>query len=87
MLGKTGGERRGRQRIRWHHRLNGHELEQTPGDSEGWGNLACCSSWGCKELNMIYQLNNNNISKWKFKGMTSFKIIIECMMSQNILKT
>ena len=26
----------------WHHRLNGHESEQTLGDSEGQGNLACC---------------------------------------------
>ena len=30
-------------------RLNGHEFEQIPGDSEGQGTLACCSSWGCKE--------------------------------------
>ena len=37
--------------IRWHHQLNGHEFEQTPGDSEGQGSLACCSSWGGKELN------------------------------------
>ena len=34
--------------VRWHHRLNGHEFEQTPGDSEGQGSLACCSSWGQK---------------------------------------
>ena len=26
-----------------HHQLNGHEFEQTPGDGEGQGNLACCS--------------------------------------------
>ena len=31
---------------RWHHQLNGHEFEQTPGDIEGQGSLACCSSWG-----------------------------------------
>ena len=30
--------------------LNGHEFEQTPGDSEGQGSLACCSVWGRKEL-------------------------------------
>ena len=36
--------------IGWHHRLNGHEFEQTPGDSEGQGSLACCSPWGLKEL-------------------------------------
>ena len=27
----------------WHHRLNGHESEQPPGDGEGQGSLACCS--------------------------------------------
>ena len=35
--------------VGWHHRLNGHEFEQTPGDSDGQGSLACCSPWGCKE--------------------------------------
>ena len=30
--------------IGWHHRVNGHEFEQAPGDSEGQGSLACCSS-------------------------------------------
>ena len=35
--------------VGWHHRHNGHELQQTPGDSEGQGSLACCSPWGCKE--------------------------------------
>ena len=29
--------------VGWHHRLNGHEFEQTPGDSEGQGSLVCCS--------------------------------------------
>ena len=33
-----------------HHRLNGHEFEQAPGVGEGQGGLACCSPWGCKEL-------------------------------------
>ena len=36
--------------IRWHHQLNGHEFEQTPGDSEGQGSLACCSPWGHKQV-------------------------------------
>ena len=30
--------------VECHHHLNGHESEQTPGDSEGQGSLACCSS-------------------------------------------
>ena len=48
--------------VEWHHQLNGHEFEQTLGDSEGQGSLACCSPWGCKELDMTQQLNNNFLS-------------------------
>jgi len=36
--------------VGWHHQLNGHESEQTQGDSEGQGSLLCCSSWGHKEM-------------------------------------
>ena len=31
--------------VGWHHRLNGHEFEQTPGDSDGQGSLECYSLW------------------------------------------
>ena len=34
--------------VGWHHRLNGHEFGQTPGDGEGQGSLMCCSPWGHK---------------------------------------
>ena len=62
MLGKTEGRRRGWQRMRfgWHHQLNGHEFEKTPGNGEGQRNLACCRPWDCKELDMTEQMNNNN---------------------------
>ena len=36
----------------WHHRLNGHEFEQTPGDTEEQGNLVRYSPWGYKESDM-----------------------------------
>ena len=36
----------------WHHRLDGHEFERTPGVGDGQGGLECCSSWGCKEWDM-----------------------------------
>ena len=36
--------------IGWHHRLNGHELEQTLGDGEGQGSLACCGPWGSQRV-------------------------------------
>ena len=48
--------------VGWHHPLNGHEFEQTLGDREGWGILACCSPWGHKELNMTYRLSNRTSS-------------------------
>ena len=35
--------------VGWHHRLDGHEFEWTPGDGDGQGGLACCDSWGRKE--------------------------------------
>ena len=43
-----------------HHQLNGHEFEQTPGDSEGQGSLACCSPWGHKESDTTEQQNSNS---------------------------
>ena len=33
-----------------HYQLNRRESEQTLGDREGQGSLACCSPWGGKEL-------------------------------------
>ena len=50
--------------VGWHHRLDGHEFEWTPGVDDGQGGLACCDSWGRKvghdwatELN--WQTNSN----------------------------
>ena len=45
--------------LRYHHWLNGHELEQTPGDDKGHGSLVCCSQWRHKQSDMTKQLNNN----------------------------
>ena len=39
--------------VGWHHRLNGHEYEQTLGDGEEQGSLECCSPWGHKESDTI----------------------------------
>ena len=43
--------------VRWHHWLNGHEFEQAPGFGDGQGNLACCSPWDHKELDLTERLN------------------------------
>ena len=34
--------------VGWHHRLDGHEFQQAPGDDEGQGSLAGYSPWGCR---------------------------------------
>ena len=51
--GKDGGqEEKGMtedEMVGWHHRLNGHEFEQTPEDSEGQRSLACCRLRDCRE--------------------------------------
>ena len=58
LIGKdpdTGKEWRQKKRaaedelVIWYYQLDGHEFEQTPGDSGGQGSLACCSPWGVKE--------------------------------------
>ena len=50
--GKDWGQKKKRvtenEMVGWHHQLNGHEFEQTPGDGEGQGSLACCSPWVAK---------------------------------------
>ena len=52
--------------VGWHHQLNGHEFEQTPGDGLEQGSLVCCSPWGCKESGMTERLNNNKNTWWGF---------------------
>ena len=56
--------------VEWHHQLNGHEFEQTPGETEGQGSLACCSLWGCKESDTTEQLNNNTDIKGELDSNT-----------------
>ena len=41
----------------WHHRLDGHGFEWTPGVGDGQGGLACCDSWGRKESDTTERLN------------------------------
>ena len=46
--------------VGWHHHLNGHEFEWTPGVGDGQGGLSCCIPWGHKESGTTEQLNQLN---------------------------
>ena len=50
----------GDEMVGWCHRLNGHEFEQTLGDGERQGSLACCRPRGHKESDTTYRLDNGN---------------------------
>ena len=45
----------------WHHRLDGHEFEWTPGVGDGQGGLAFCDSQGFKESDTTERLNWNEL--------------------------
>ena len=49
----------------WHHWLDGREPEWTPGVGDGQGGLACCDSWGSKELDTTERLNWTELN-WKW---------------------
>ena len=46
--------------VGWYHQINEHEFEQTLGDSEGQGSLACTCPWGHKESDTTERLNNSS---------------------------
>ena len=78
--GKDGGqEEKGAtedEMIGWHYIHNGHEFEQTPGDSEGQGSLACCSPWGCKSQTWLSDCTTTKGKyslKFVFKRWVTFK--------------
>ena len=50
----------------WHHRLSGHEFEQTLGDSEGQGSLVCHSLWVSKSRTWLsdWTTTNTDTNSW-----------------------
>ena len=55
--------------VGWHHWLDGHRFGWTPGVGDGQGSLACCGSWGCKELDMTEWLNWDELN-WTSESLT-----------------
>ena len=68
------------ERVGWHHQLNRHGFGWTPGDGDGQGGLACCGSWGRKELDMTEWLNwskskTNIIWYYSYVESNFFKVL------------
>ena len=66
--------------VGWDHRPDGHEFEQTPGAGDGQGGLACCDSWGRKELDTTEPLNWN----WNWKGFFQHHGSRQCSRASEI---
>ena len=60
-----------------HHQLNEHEFEQTLGDSEGQGSLACCSPSGRKESDATERLNNDNNNFTSLADLLGYALILD----------
>ena len=56
----------------WHHWLDGRESEWTPGVGDGQGGLACCDSWGRKELDRTEWLNWTELTYYNIRLKTFF---------------
>ena len=54
--------------VGWHHGLNGHEFEQTPGDGEGQGSLVCCmQSMGLQRVGHDLETGQSHLHIYSLK--------------------
>ena len=61
--------------VGWHHQLDGHKFERTPGVGDGQGGLACCSLWGCRVgHNWATELNWIIISWHIYRGRSKHRL-------------
>ena len=60
------------ERVGWHHWLDGHEFEQTLGDSREQGSLVCCSPWGHEQSEMTERQCDGRSSRLRDWTQVSF---------------
>ena len=81
MLGKIEGRKEKgvteNEMVGWYYRLDGHEFEQTLGDSAGQGSQACCSPWGRKESDTAHQLNNSKLLQSIFRLEINLGLVVD----------
>ena len=74
----------------WHHRLDRCEFEWTPGVGDGQGGLACCDSWGRKQLDTTERLNWTeplsviNHAEWAHYVEWATRILCEPSLRNNV---
>ena len=83
MLGKIEGTTEN-EMARWHHQLDGHEFEWAPGVGDGQGSLACCSPWGCKELDTTKRLNWTDGRDW-LRGKLGHVLMGGAILSKSLI--
>ena len=64
----------------WHHQLDGHGFEWTPVVGDGQGGLACCNSWGHKELDSTEWLNWTELNE-PTEGIHLIWMMLVCLIS------
>ena len=73
----------------WHHWLDGHELEQSPGVGDRQGSLVCCSPWGCKVGHDWAELRDprrfQSEFKWSKKVAAGTRSLCFIFMTNNFL--
>ena len=70
----------------WHHGLDGRESKWIPGVGDGQGGLACCNSWGRKELDTTERLNWTELNWWTFGNFPKiFLLLTANLWSDNLL--
>ena len=52
-----------RAAVQWGWQRVGHDFEQVPEADNGQGSLACCSPWGCKELDTTERLTDKRVTR------------------------
>ena len=67
--------------VGWHHRVNGREFEQTPGDSEGQGNLECCSQWRSQRVEYDLATEQQHIYRHVYVHIYIYTHTYICMHS------
>ena len=65
----------------WHHRLDGHEFEQTPAVGDGQESLACCSPWDRKESDTTEWLNWTEEAYYLHQSFPKIKVICRATCS------